>query len=111
MVAGATDKDIEALVQAFEGSEQIKVQIAKYINNVNQAQDSQFGDRFTAAWSAERVDQDVDVEASQRETLKQNQLSVNELVQLVRLRFHDNIQRLHDTMPLLGIDLPGPFLR
>ncbi len=42
----ATDEEIEVVRQACEGSDKITVQVAKYINNVNQAQGSQFGDRF-----------------------------------------------------------------
>jgi predicted NACHT family NTPase len=91
----ATDEEIEVVRQACEGSDKITVQVAKYINNVNQAQGSQFGDR---------VSQDADAKATQRAKLKQNQLSVDELVQKVRLRLHDDIQRLHGTMPLLGVD-------
>jgi hypothetical protein len=56
-----TDEEIEALKACFKGNQPITFQVAKYINNVNQAQDSQFGDRFATARSAERIDQDTDI--------------------------------------------------
>lgn len=57
----ATDEEIEVVRQACEGSDKITVQVAKYINNVNQAQDSQFGDRFATARSVERIDRDTGI--------------------------------------------------
>ncbi|WP_414581673.1 NACHT domain-containing protein [Scytonema sp. PCC 10023] len=99
----ATDEEIEAFRQACEGSDKITVQVAKYINNVNQAQDSQFGDAPKEP-QRDRLSQNADTEASQAAKLEQNKLSVDELVQKVRSRFHDDIQRLHGTMPLLGVD-------
>jgi hypothetical protein len=57
----ATDEEIEVVRQACEGSDKITVQVAKYINNVNQAQGSQFGDRFASAQSAERLPQDTGI--------------------------------------------------
>ncbi|MBW4625031.1 MAG: NACHT domain-containing protein [Brasilonema octagenarum HA4186-MV1] len=100
----ATDEEIEAIRQACEGSDKITVQVAKYINNVTEAQNSQFGDTRSVKPPAYRLSQNADTEAIQPAKLKQNQLSVDELVQKVRLRFHDDIQRLHSTMSLLGVD-------
>jgi hypothetical protein len=40
-----TDEEIEAFLQGNKGNQPITVQFAKYINNVNEAKHSQFGDR------------------------------------------------------------------
>jgi predicted NACHT family NTPase len=97
-----SDEEIEALKACFKGNQSINFQVAKYINNVTEAQNSQFGDTFGGL--RQRLSQNADTEAIQPAKLNQNQLSVDDLVQKVRLRFHDDIQRLHGTMPLLGID-------
>ncbi|NJO57157.1 MAG: NACHT domain-containing NTPase [Richelia sp. RM2_1_2] len=88
----ATDEEIKAISKGWEGNETITVQVAKYINNFSQVENSQFGDSFT------------NNKANQSKKLDQSQFSINQLVQQVRLRFHDDIQRLHGTMPLLGVD-------
>ncbi|BDA67591.1 Protein of unknown function DUF323 [Calothrix sp. PCC 7716] len=50
-----TENQIEAVCQACKGNKQIIVQVAKYINNVEQAENSQFGDRITY----EGLDQEI----------------------------------------------------
>ncbi|NMG18448.1 NACHT domain-containing protein [Brasilonema bromeliae] len=99
-----SDEEIEALKACFKGNQSINFQVAKYINNVTEAQNSQFGDTHKLKPPAYRFSQNADTEAIQPAKLNQNQLSVDDVVQKVRLRFHDDIQRLHGTMPLLGVD-------
>ncbi|MEI2579185.1 NACHT domain-containing protein [Scytonema sp. PRP1] len=104
----ATDEEIEVVRQACEGSDKITVQVAKYINNVNQAQDSQFGDRIYHGADAQAIREIVRSLLQELQTpvppTSTSVKSVDELVEQVRLRCHDDIQRLHGTMPLLGID-------
>jgi len=88
----ATDEEIKAVEKACQNNERITVQFAKYINNVNQADNSQFGDSF------------ANNKTNQSTKQEQSQISINKLVQQVRLRFHDDVKRLHGTMPLLGVD-------
>lgn len=91
----AKDEEIEILRKANGDSDKIILQIAQNITNVNHAQNSQFGDRII---------NDTSSQISQPTVLEQNQLLVDDLVQKVRLRFYNDIKRLHGTMALLGID-------
>ncbi|MBD2459241.1 NACHT domain-containing protein [Nostoc sp. FACHB-87] len=113
-----TDADITVLRQWLSGSGQIVSQQGKYAVNLGQGQNIHVGDTFGGLCL--RTYQGADAELireiirSLLEELKatgqfapfkeQNQQSVDELVQQVRSRIHDDIQRLHSTMPLWGVD-------
>ncbi|YAF98604.1 MAG: NACHT domain-containing protein [Nodularia sp. CChRGM 3473] len=106
-----TETDITVLRQWLSGGGQIVSQQGKYPVNLGQGQDIHIGDRIYQGADAENIREIVQ---SLLEELKatgqfaafkeQNQQSVDELVQQVRSRIHDDIQRLHSTMPLWGVD-------
>ncbi|MBD2490423.1 NACHT domain-containing protein [Aulosira sp. FACHB-615] len=113
-----TETDITFLRQWLTGIGQIVSQQSKYAVNLGQGQDIHVGDTFGGLCL--RTYQGADAELireiirSLLEELKatgqfapfkeQNQQSVDELVQQVRSRIHDDIQRLHSTIPLWGVD-------
>jgi predicted NACHT family NTPase len=92
----ATDEEIEILRQTDVDKKIIyQSQYANTIINISHAQNPQFDNRII---------NDTSSQISQPTVLEQNQLLVDDLVQKVRLRFYNDIQRLHGTMALLGID-------
>jgi predicted NACHT family NTPase len=91
----ATDEEIEILRKADGDSNQIILQIAQNITNVNHAQNSQFGDRIMY---------NADTQISKPTVLEENKLSVDEIVQNVRLHFHNDIQSLYGKIRPLEID-------
>ncbi|MHC5763429.1 NACHT domain-containing protein, partial [Nostoc sp.] len=106
-----TETDITVLRQWLSGGGHIVSQQGKYAVNLGQGQEIHIGDRIYQGADAEIIREIV---RSLLEELKatgqfaafkeQNQQSVDELVQQVRSRIHDDIQRLHSTMPLWGVD-------
>lgn len=100
--------DIEALQVALSQNRQITLQIGKYNITIGEGQDIHIGDRIYQGASAEAIRDII------RSTLQELQStvqpiapplkSVDELVQEARARLHDDIQRLHGTMPLWGVD-------
>ncbi|RCJ28383.1 hypothetical protein A6770_23945 [Nostoc minutum NIES-26] len=105
-----TETDITVLRQSLSGG-QIVSQQGKYAVNLGQGQEIHIGDRTYYGADAELIREII---RSLLEELKatgqfapfqeQHQQSVDELVQQVRSRIHDDIQRLHRTMPLWGVD-------
>ncbi|MBD2343638.1 NACHT C-terminal helical domain 2-containing protein [Anabaena subtropica] len=105
-----TETDITFLRQSLSGG-QIVSQQGKYAVNLGQGQEIHVGDRIYQGADAEIIREII---RSLREELKatgqfaaykeQHQQSVDELVQQVRSHIHDDIQRLHGTMPLWGVD-------
>jgi predicted NACHT family NTPase len=106
-----TETDITVLRQWLSGSGQIVSQQGKYAVNLGYGQEIHIGDKIYQGADAELI---RGIIRSLLEELKaagqfapfqeQNQQSVDELVQQVRSRIHDDIQRLHSTMPLWGVD-------
>ncbi|QLE57409.1 NACHT domain-containing protein [Nostoc sp. TCL26-01] len=106
-----TETDITVLQQWLSGGGQIVSQQGKYAVHLGQGQEIHIGDRTYHGADAEIIREIV---RSLLEELKvtgqfaafkeQNQQSVDELVQQVRSRIHDDIQKLHSTMPLWGVD-------
>ncbi|MBD2415538.1 hypothetical protein FACHB389_05655 [Nostoc calcicola FACHB-389] len=109
-----TETDITVLRQWLSGSGQIVSQQGKYAVNLGQGQDIHIGDRIYQGADAEVIKEIVrsilgEIKVPAQFTTSQipsqhNQQSVDELVQQVRSRIHDDIQRLHGTMPLWGVD-------
>ena len=114
-----TEGDLQALRQLFrKGDRRDAVQLGKYNVNIGQGQDIHVGDRIYQGADAQAIREIVrsiveELQAAAQSAVsggiipqlsQQNQLSVDELVQQVRSRLHDDIQRLHSTMPLWGVD-------
>jgi hypothetical protein len=103
--------DITVLRKWLSGVSQIVSQQGKYAVNLGQGQDIHIGDRIYQGADAKIIREII---RSLLEELKatgqfaafkeQNQQSVDDLVQQVRSRIHDDILRLHSTMPLWGVD-------
>ncbi|GBE90954.1 NACHT C-terminal helical domain 2-containing protein [Nostoc cycadae] len=105
-----TETDITFLRQSLSGG-QIVSQQGKYAVNLGQGQEIHVGDRIYQGADAEIIREIIrslleELKATGQFTAfkEQNQQSVDELVQQVRSRIHDDIQRLHSTMPLWGVD-------
>ncbi|MBC1257845.1 NACHT domain-containing protein, partial [Trichormus variabilis] len=111
-----TEADIDQLLRSLKtvnGILQSVSQNGKFNNNIGQITggDIQIGDRIYQGADAEIIREII---RSLLEELKatgqfvpfkeQNQQSVDKLVQQVQSRIHDDIQRLHGTMPLWGVD-------
>ena len=114
-----TEGDLQALRQLFrKGDRPDAVQLGKHNVNIGQGQDIHVGDRTYQGADAETIREIVrsileECQAAAQSAIsggtiaqssKQNQLSVDEMVQQVRSSLHDDIQRLHSTMPLSGVD-------
>ncbi|MHC5779945.1 NACHT domain-containing protein [Nostoc sp.] len=106
-----TESDIALLRQWLSSSSQIVSQQGKYAVNLGQGQEIHIGDRIYQGADAELIREIVrslleELKATGQFTAfkEHNQQSVDELVQQVRSRIHDDIQRLHSTMPLWGVD-------
>lgn len=120
-----TEGDLQALRQLFrKGDRRDAVQLGKYNVNIGQGQDIHVGDRIYQGADAQAIGEIVrsiveELQAAAQSAVsggiipqlsKQNQLSVDELVKQVRSRLHDDIQRLHGTMPLWGVDRWVPLV-
>jgi Effector-associated domain 10/NACHT domain len=114
-----TEGDLQALRELFRKYNCLgAVQLGKYNVNIGQGQDIHIGDRIYQGADAQAIREIVrsivdELQAAAQSAVsggiipqlsKQNQLSVDELVQQVRSRLHDDIQCLHGTMPLWGVD-------
>ena len=112
-----TDEDIAILREVLfsdnrQGNSQSFIQLGKYNINISEGKEIHIG---------ERIYQGVDAEAIREIVCSLQELqtsvhcvstppkSVNELVQQVRAHIHDDIQSLHGTMPLWGINHPVPL--
>jgi len=106
----STESDLEVIRQLLTLSDTHSVvQFGKYNVNLSRGQgDIHIGDRIYQGASAEAI-RDI-IQSLFQELQAAAQLSipslksVDELVQEVRSRLHDDIQRLHGTMPLWGVD-------
>ncbi|AVH63784.1 NACHT domain-containing protein [Nostoc sp. 'Peltigera membranacea cyanobiont' N6] len=106
-----TEADITVLRTWLSGSGQIVSQQGKYAVNLGQGQEIHIGDRIYQGADAEIIREIVrslleELKATGQFTAfkEQNQQSIDELVRQVRSRICDDIQRLHSTMPLWGVD-------
>ena len=109
-----TETDMAVLRQWLSGGGQIVSQQGKYAVNLGQGQEIHIGDRIYQGADAEVIKEivrsifgEIKVPAqfaTSQISSQHNQQSVDELVQQVRSRIHNDIQRLHGTMPLWGVD-------
>jgi len=103
-----TAADLEMLRHYLGGGGQLVSHVGKYGVNLGQGQNIHVGDRTYTGADAETIREICRtlLEELQRPTTIANpQLAaVDELVRQVRSRLHDDIQRLHGTMPLWGVD-------
>ena len=102
-----TATDVEALRVALSDRNQDLRQLGKYNVNLGQGQDIHIGDRTYVTWNDEAIQALIEVVQklqSTTQTPTPQLASVDELMQQVRSRLHDDIQRLHGTMPLWGVD-------
>jgi len=99
--------DVEALRVALTDRNQDLLQLGKYNVNIGQGQDIHIGDRTYVTWNDEAIQALIEVVQklqSTSQTPTPQLVSVDDLVQQVRSRLHDDIQCLHGTMPLWGVD-------
>ncbi|MEQ9237969.1 NACHT domain-containing protein [Coleofasciculus sp. E2-BRE-01] len=102
-----TATDVEALRVALSDRNQDLRQLGKYNVNIAQGQDIHIGDRTYVTWNDEAIQALIEVVQklqSTTQTPTPQLASVDELVQQARSRLHDDIQSLHGTMPLWGVD-------
>ncbi len=102
-----TTTDVEALRVALSDRSQDVRQLGKYNVNIGQGQDIHIGERTYVTWNDEAIQALIEVVQklqSTTQTPTPQLASVDELVQQVRSRLHDDIQCLHGTMPLWGVD-------
>lgn len=102
-----TATDVEALRVALSDRNQDLRQLGKYNVNLGQGQDIHIGDRTYVTWNDEAIQALIEVVQklqSTTQTPTPQLASVDELVQQARSRLHDDIQSLHGTMPLWGVD-------
>jgi hypothetical protein len=102
-----TVTDVEALRVALSDRRQDLRQLGKYNVNIGQGQDIHIGDRTYVTWNDEAIQALIEVVQklqSTTQTPTPQLASVDEVVHQVRSRLHDDIQCLHGTMPLWGVD-------
>jgi predicted NACHT family NTPase len=103
-----TDGYLQALRELFRKYNCLDaVQLGKYNVNIGQGQDIHIGDRTYVTWNDEAIQALIEVVQklqSTTQTPTPQLASVDDLVQQVRSRLHDDIQCLHGTMPLWGVD-------
>jgi hypothetical protein len=113
-----TEEDITLLQKLLSDNPQIASQLGKNIVNIGEGKEIHIGDHIYQGADAEVIREIVrsileefkgsgQFTPSQENSSsfsQQNQQSVDQLVQKVRLLIHDDIQRLHSTMPLWGVD-------
>ncbi len=107
-----TATDVEALRVALSDRNQDLRQLGKYNVNLGQGQDIHIGDRTYVTWNDEAIQALIEVVQklqSTTQTPTPQLASVDELVQQVRSRLHNDIQSLHGTMPLWGVDCWVPL--
>lgn len=102
-----TATDVEALRVALSDRNQDLRQLGKYNVNLGQGQDIHIGDRTYVTWNEEAIQALIEVIQKLQPTTQTptpQLASVDELVKQVRSRLHDDVQCLHGTMPLWGVD-------
>jgi len=102
-----TATDVEALRVALTARNQDLRQLGKYNVNIGQGQDIYIGDRTYVTWNDEAIQALIKVVQklqSTTQTPTPQLASVDDLVQQVRSRLHDDIQCLHGTMRLWDVD-------
>jgi hypothetical protein len=104
-----TDTDLATLRQFLEsGDRQLMLQLGKYHVNIGEGKDIHIGNKVYQELNEETIQAIADHIFHKLQTSNQVTTpaiaSVDELVQQVRSRLHDDIQRLHGTMPLWGVD-------
>jgi predicted NACHT family NTPase len=108
-----TEQDMEVLRQSLRlagDTVQWVSQDGKFNTNVGQITGGavHIGDRIYQGASAEAIRDIIQSLLQEFQATAQPNVSplksVDELVEQVRLRLHDDIQRLHSTMPLWGVD-------
>lgn len=103
-----TNADISALRKLIESHDhQTQLQLAKYNVNIREGKDIHIGDKVYLEFNDEAIRAITDhiVHKLQTSNLATTVIApVDDLVQQVRSRIHDDIERLHGTMPLWGID-------
>ncbi len=110
LAAGIADAaDMEALRLALTTNGLSALQLGKYNINISQGQNVQIGDSLYFPSLNDDAMQAIAHHIVQKLQASPQPVSlltksVEELVQQVRSRLHDDIQRLHGTMPLWGVD-------
>ena len=110
LAAGTADAaDLEALRLALTTPGLSALQLGKYNINISQGQNVQIGDSLYFPALNDEAMQAIAQHIVQKlqaspQSAPSPAKSVDELVQQVRSRLHDDIQRLHGTMPLWGVD-------
>jgi len=102
-----TATNVEALRVALTDRNQGVRQLGKYNVNIGQGQDIHIGDRTYVTWNDEAIQALIEVVQklqSTTQTPTPQLASVDDLVQQVRSRLYDDIQCLHGTIPLWGVD-------
>jgi Effector-associated domain 10/NACHT domain len=104
-----TDLDLDLVRQLLTTNrDQNWVQLGKYSVNIGQGHDIHIGDRIYQGANAEAIRDIIRSVLQELQSTTQPGTpalkSVDELVEQVRSRLHDDIQRLHGTMPLWGVD-------
>ena len=104
-----TAADVELVRQLLTlGAAKDVVQLGKYNINIVEGKDIHVGDRIYQGASAEAIRDIIQSVLQKLQATTQpgtpELKSVDELVQQVRSRLYDDIQRLHGTMPLWGVD-------
>lgn len=103
-----TEEDIAALGRLLSSSDrQVATQLGKYNVNIGTGKDIHIGDRTYVTWNDEAIQALIEVVQklqSTTQTPTPQLASVDDLVKQVRSRLHNDIQRLHGTMPLWGVD-------
>ena len=104
-----TEADHDRLRQLTDGGRQLVSQSGKYAVNLGQGTDIHIGDRIYQGASAEVIREIIQELQSIKPADAPKLRSVEELVRQVRSHVHDDIQRLHGTMPLWGMSEPVPL--
>jgi hypothetical protein len=103
-----TEKDIATLGRLLGSSDrQVTTQLGKYNVNIGTGKDIHIGDHTYVTWNDEAIQALIEVVQklqSTTQTPTPQLASVDDLVQQVRSRLHNDIQCLHGTMPLWGVD-------
>jgi len=105
----AASADMEALRLALTTNGLSALQLGKYNINISQGQNVQIGDSLHFPALNDEAMQAIAQHIFQKlqaspQPAPSPTKSVDALVEQVRSRLHDDIQRLHGTMPLWGVD-------
>jgi len=102
-----TEGDIQALRELFRKYNCLDaVQLGKYNVNIGQGQDIHIGDRTYVTWNDEAIQALIEVVQklqSTTQTPTPQLASVDDLVQQVRSRLHNDIQCLHETKTIFKL--------